>query len=120
MVSLPSIVWMAATNCQPNQIIGRTHNQRKPGHGCRWIMASPAPTKASGISSHRPQRGGHAYHQNSKAELGAVILDSRMTGLPNFIMASPRNKPNTRANQPNAVSRAIPVLCVLLESLFKD
>src|SRR5436190_24398818 len=68
-------------------------------------MASPAPASVSGTSNHRLHRGGHAYHQNSPAEAGGVILDSRMTGFPNLTIASPRNNPNARANQSNAVNR---------------
>ena len=52
---------------------------------------------ASGRKIQPAQCGGHGSFRNSENELGAEILWSRMTGLPNFQTQRPRKSPNASA-----------------------
>src|SRR5262249_43349240 len=92
-------------SCQLNQTMGSTHNHRAPGHFDLFLRASAPPASVNGTNSQRLQLGGHAYSQNSDADVGGDILDSRMTGFPNLTIARPRNKPKAKASQSNAVNR---------------
>ena len=96
MVRKASTVCVAESSCQPNHSSGSSHSQRVPGQRDLPESASQPPASTNGGKSQLIQCVGHASANTSANEAGGMILWSRMTGLPNFQIASPRNSPNKK------------------------
>src|SRR5271170_5728417 len=96
-VKSASTVLAVETNCQPNQIKGRSHSHLGCGKAHFFVKTNPIPIKINGKKIQLTQWGGQVSFQRSASDSGGEILLSRMTGLPNFQIARPRKSPKASA-----------------------
>jgi len=73
----------------------------KPGQRNACLRISQPPAKAKGSQTQIAQYEGQNESTNSENEAGGGIFWSRMTGLPNLRIASPRKSPKARVKTVN-------------------